>query len=124
MIPELEQKYQQLSEPQKEIFCGYGLRQVKHFVELSLPRVEAVLPGAAGVQGINSHGKIQALDAVSGKSYVWDEFMWVEQPHMSNQGVDQKADFIAVWQAFALDKMDLIDLSHIHRDFLKNNQCK
>ena len=33
----IEQKYAQLTEAQKEIFAGYGLRQVKHFVEISLP---------------------------------------------------------------------------------------
>ena len=35
MISNLQEKYEQLSPSQKEIFAGYGLRQVKHFVEIS-----------------------------------------------------------------------------------------
>ena len=34
MIPDLRKKYEQLSKDQKDIFAGYGLRQVKHFVEI------------------------------------------------------------------------------------------
>ena len=37
MISDIQVKYEQLSAKQKEIFAGYGLRQVKHFVEISLP---------------------------------------------------------------------------------------
>jgi len=44
MIVNIQQKYDELSPAQKDIFAGYGLRQVKHFVEISLPTIEAALP--------------------------------------------------------------------------------
>ena len=44
MILDVQEKYDQLSSAQKDTFAGYGLRQVKHFVEISLPKIEAVLP--------------------------------------------------------------------------------
>ena len=44
MISDIQDKYDQLSPEQKEIFAGYGLRQVKHFVEISLPNIEPSLP--------------------------------------------------------------------------------
>ena len=43
MIVNIQQKYDELSPAQKDIFAGYGLRQVKHFVEISLPTIEAAL---------------------------------------------------------------------------------
>ena len=36
---------------------------------------------------------------------------------MSNH-IDLKEDFIEIWQVLELKNQDLIDLSHIHRDFL------
>ena len=61
MISNLQDKYEQLSPSQKEIFAGYGLRQVKHFVEISLPMIEQELPADCVVQGINAEGKMQAI---------------------------------------------------------------
>ena len=61
MILDIQEKYDQLSSKQKEIFAGYGLRQVKHFVEISLPNIEPSLPVNAVVQGVNANGKVQAL---------------------------------------------------------------
>ena len=40
MISDIQAKYDQLSSAQKDIFAGYGLRQVKHFVEISLANIE------------------------------------------------------------------------------------
>ena len=71
MISDIQVKYEQLSAKQKEIFAGYGLRQVKHFVEISLPNIEAVLPEGAVVQGINGEGKVQAINAENKKTYIW-----------------------------------------------------
>ena len=56
MISDIQQKYEQLSPAQKEIFAGYGLRQVKHFVEINLPAMQAILPEQAVIQGINAQG--------------------------------------------------------------------
>ena len=61
MISDIQAKYDQLSSAQKDIFAGYGLRQVKHFVEISLANIEPVLPENAFVQGVNAAGKVQAL---------------------------------------------------------------
>ena len=118
MISDIQVKYEQLSAKQKEIFAGYGLRQVKHFVEISLPNIEAVLPEGAVVQGINGEGKVQAINAENKKTYIWiSDLQWQERP-ISTVKVDLKEDVIAVWQIFGLDQYELIDLSHIHRDFL------
>lgn len=118
MISDIQVKYEQLSAKQKEIFAGYGLRQVKHFVEISLPNIEAVLPEGAVVQGINGEGKVQAINAENKKTYIWiSDLQWQERP-ISMVKVDLKEDVIAVWQIFGLDQYELIDLSHIHRDFL------
>ncbi|WP_111860090.1 hypothetical protein [Acinetobacter sp. CFCC 10889] len=120
MIPELEQKYQQLTEAQKEIFRGYGLRQVKHFIELSLPKIEATLPQQGKVLGINAEGKVQAINTETQQVYLWiSDQQWQAANSKSNH-VDLKEDFLVVWEIFDLKHQDLISLSHIHRDFLEN----
>lgn len=119
MIPDLRKKYEQLSKNQKDIFAGYGLRQVKHFVEISLPKIEAVLPEGAFVQGINAEGKVQAIHPNNHKTYIWiSDLQWQERP-IENENIDLKEDAIAVWRIFELESYELIDLSHIHRDFLQ-----
>lgn len=122
MISDIQVKYEQLSAKQKEIFAGYGLRQVKHFVEISLPNIEAVLPEGALVQGINAEGKVQATNTANQCTYIWiSDLQWQERP-IAKDNIDFKNDFIEVWKIFGLDQYELIDLSHIHRDFL--NQQK
>ena len=119
MTPELEQKYLQLSDVQKEIFKGYGLRQVKHFVELSIPKVEHCLPEGAVVVGVNTEGRVQAVNADTQQIYLWiSDQQWQETKKQSAH-IDLKQDFIQIWQLFELQNIDLIDLSHIHRDFLQ-----
>lgn len=118
MIVNIEEKYQQLTPAQKDIFAGYGLRQVKHFVEINLPAIEAELPADTVVQGINSEGKIQALNTKSGQAYVWiSDQQWQERSQADSQ-IDRKEDFSAVWTIFELKNYPLIELSHVHRDFL------
>ncbi|WP_122899694.1 hypothetical protein [Acinetobacter sp. B51(2017)] len=122
MIADIEQKYQQLSPRQKEIFAGYGLRQIKHFVEISLPKLEAALPESAQVQGVNVEGKAQAID-VTGQTFLWiSDQQWQARPVVKGE-IDLKEDFLAVWQIFNLSSYDLIDLSQIHRDFLNAQQA-
>lgn len=119
MIPELEQKYKQLTDAQKEIFKGYGLRQIKHFVEFSLPKIEATLPQEGKVLGINAEGKVQAVNTVTNQTYLWiSDQQWQAAQTVSNH-IDLKEDFIEIWQVLELKNQDLIDLSHIHRDFLE-----
>lgn len=120
MIPELEQKYQQLTEAQKEIFRGYGLRQVKHFVELSLPKIEATLPKQGKVLGINAEGKVQAINTETQQVYLWISDQQWQVAKVASSHVDLKEDFIKIWQILELEKQDLIDLSHTHRDFLES----
>ena len=116
----IEQKYAQLTEAQKEIFAGYGLRQVKHFVEISLPNVEPSLPENTYVQGINAEGKVQAVNSESKETYLWiSDLQWQERP-ITMVNVDLKEDFLEIWKIFNLQAYELIDLSHIHRDFLEN----
>lgn len=118
MIPELEQKYKQLTDAQKEIFKGYGLRQIKHFVEFSLPKIEATLPQEGKVLGINAEGKVQAVNTATNQTYLWiSDQQWQATQTVSNH-IDLKEDFIEIWQVLELKNQDLIDLSHIHRDFL------
>ncbi|MCS4297849.1 hypothetical protein KTI63_06400 [Acinetobacter guillouiae] len=118
MIPELEQKYKQLTDAQKEIFKGYGLRQIKHFVEFSLPKIEATLPQEGKVLGINAEGKVQAVNTATNQTYLWiSDQQWQAAQTVSNH-IDLKEDFIEIWQVLELKNQDLIDLSHIHRDFL------
>ncbi len=60
-----------------------SLRQIKHFVEISLPKVDAVLPESAQVQGVNVEGKAQAIDVTgqlfngflisNGKRVLWSK---------------------------------------------------
>lgn len=123
MISDIQEKYEKLSAKQKEIFAGYGLRQVKHFVEISLPKIEAVLPKGAFVQGINAEGKVQAINANTQQTYIWiSDLQWQERP-IAIEKVDLKEDLIAVWEKFGLQQYELIDLSHVHRDFLENIQA-
>ena len=116
----IEQKYAQLTEAQKEIFAGYGLRQVKHFVEISLPNIEPALPENTYVQGINAEGKLQAVNSETKETYLWiSDLQWQERP-ITMVNVDLKEDFLEIWKIFNLQAYELIDLSHIHRDFLEN----
>ena len=120
MIANIQSKYDQLTQAQKDIFAGYGLRQVKHFVEVNLPTIEATLPDSTYVLGINAEGKLQALNQQNHKTYIWiSDKQWQEKP-VSVQNIDLKEDFLAVWEIFDLKNYDLIDLSHIHRDFLES----
>ena len=115
----IEQKYAQLTEAQKEIFAGYGLRQVKHFVEISLPKIEPSLPENTFVQGVNANGKVQALNANTQKAFLWISDLQWQETQSPTVSFDSKQDFLAVWNIFNLSKYELIDLSHIHRDFLE-----
>ena len=116
----IEQKYAQLTEAQKEIFAGYGLRQVKHFVEISLPNIEPALPENTHVQGINAEGKVQAVNSETKETYLWiSNLQWQERP-ITMFNIDLKEDFLEIWKIFNLQAYELIDLSHIHRDFLEN----
>jgi hypothetical protein len=122
MIADIETKYQQLTPRQKEIFAGYGLRQIKHFVEISLPKLEAALPKGAQVQGINAEGKAQATQPNTQQTLLWiSDQQWQARPVLKGE-IDLKEDFLAVWKIFNLGAYDLIDLSHIHRDFLTEHQ--
>ena len=115
----VQEKYQGLSAKQKEIFVCYGLRQVKHFVEINLTRIEAALPENSYVQGINADGKLQAFNAELNKSYIWiSDLQWQERP-VAKMNIDLKEDFLEIWQIFDLQDYALIDLSHIHRDLLE-----
>ena len=118
MILNIQQKYDQLSSVQQDMFAGYGLRQIKHFVEISLPKIEAVLPEGASVQGINADGKVQAYDAVHEQYYLWISDLQWQTTQKASVAVDRKEDAIAIWEIFQLADFELIDLSHIHRDFL------
>ena len=116
----IEQKYAKLTEAQKEIFAGYGLRQVKHFVEISLPNIEPALPENTHVQGINAEGKVQAVNSETKETYLWiSDLQWQERP-ITMFNIDLKEDFLEIWKIFNLQAYELIDLSHIHRDFLEN----
>lgn len=120
MILELKQKYKQLTEAQKEIFKGYGLRQIKHFVEFSLPKIEATLPPEGKVLGINAEGKVQAININTQQAYLWiSDQQWQVANNVSSH-IDAKEDFIEIWKILELEQQDLIDLSHIHRDFLES----
>ena len=37
-----------------------------------------------------------------------------------SENIDLKEDAIAVWEIFGLEQYELIDLSHVHRDFLES----
>lgn len=120
MISDIQEKYDLLNTEQKEIFAGYGLRQVKHFVEISLPNIEPSLPENTQVQGINAEGKVQAVNTETQQGYIWiSDLQWQERP-IATVDVDLKQDFLEVWEIFNLQEYDLIDLSHIHRDFLQH----
>jgi hypothetical protein len=118
MIAEIEEKYQRLSPTQREIFAGYGLRQIKHFVEINLPAMEAVLPKGAFVQGINGEGKVQALQPETKDYYIWISDLQWQKAKRITQAFDSKEDAIAIWQLFELANHELVDLSHVHRDYL------
>ncbi|QKQ70547.1 MULTISPECIES: hypothetical protein [unclassified Acinetobacter] len=120
MILDILEKYDQLTAAQKEIFAGYGLRQVKHFVEISLAKIEPVLPENTVVQGVNAAGKVQAVNPVTQQYYLWiSDLQWQETAQPSAH-IDLKEDFMAVWEVFKLAQYELIDLSHVHRDFLES----
>ncbi|MGE8542345.1 hypothetical protein [Acinetobacter sp. ANC 3813] len=120
MILDVQEKYDRLSAKQKDIFAGYGLRQVKHFVEISLPNMEPLLPANTAVQGVNANGKVQALNAETQQYYLWISDLQWQESKSPTASFDTKEDFLAVWEIFGLAEFELIDLSHIHRDFLEN----
>lgn len=114
----IEQKYAQLTAAQKDIFAGYGLRQVKHFVEISLPNIEPSLPENTQVQGVNAEGKVQAINLDTQQVYIWiSDLQWQER-QVKTMHIDLKEDILKIWEIFNLQAYELIDLSHIHRDFL------
>lgn len=119
IIPDIQQKYAQLSPAQKDMFAGYGLRQIKHFVEISLPTIEAVLPEGAIVQGINAEGKMQAYNPETGQYYLWISDLQWQTTQRASKAVDLKEDALEIWNIFDLKSYELIELSHVHRDFLK-----
>lgn len=119
MIPNLQEKYAMLSDSQKDIFAGYGLRQIKHFVEISLPELEAALPEGAYVQGINANGKVQAYHPKQDSYYIWISDLQWQATTQATQHFDAKEDAIQIWQLLNLQDYALIDLSHVHRDFLE-----
>ncbi|WP_312331177.1 hypothetical protein [Acinetobacter variabilis] len=119
MIPNLQEKYALLSDSQKDIFAGYGLRQIKHFVEISLPTIEAVLPKGAIVQGINAEGKMQAYNPDTDQYYLWISDLQWQTTQRASQAVDLKEDALEIWNIFDLKSYELIELSHVHRDFLQ-----
>lgn len=119
IIPDIQQKYAQLSPAQKDIFAGYGLRQIKHFVEISLPTIEAVLPEGAIVQGINAEGKMQAYNPETGQYYLWISDLQWQTTQRASKAVDLKEDALEIWNIFDLKSYELIELSHVHRDFLQ-----
>lgn len=74
------------------------------------------------MQGVNVEGKAQAID-VTGQTFLWiSDQQWQARPVVKGE-IDLKEDFLAVWQIFNLSSYDLIDLSHIHRDFLNAQQA-
>lgn len=114
----IEQKYAQLTAAQKDIFAGYGLRQVKHFVEISLPNIEPSLPENTQVQGVNAEGKVQAINLDTQQVYIWiSDLQWQER-QVKAMHIDLKEDILKIWEIFNLQAYELINLSHIHRDFL------
>lgn len=119
IIPDIQQKYAQLSPAQKDMFAGYGLRQIKHFVEISLPTIEAVLPEGAIVQGINAEGKMQAYNPEGDQYYLWISDLQWQTTQRASQAVDLKEDALEIWNIFDLKSYELIELSHVHRDFLQ-----
>ncbi|QXR20219.1 hypothetical protein EGK58_004845 [Acinetobacter variabilis] len=119
IIPDIQQKYAQLSPAQKDMFAGYGLRQIKHFVEMSLPTIEAVLPEGAIVQGINAEGKMQAYNPEADQYYLWISDLQWQTTQRASQAVDLKEDALEIWNIFDLKSYELIELSHVHRDFLQ-----
>ena len=119
MIPNLQEKYALLSDSQKDIFAGYGLRQIKHFVEISLPTIEAVLPEGAIVQGINAEGKMQAYNPDTDQYYLWISDLQWQTTQRASKAVDLKEDALEIWNIFDLKSYELIELSHVHRDFLQ-----
>ncbi len=119
-IEVIAQKYTQLSSAQKEIFAGYGLRQIKHFVEISLPEIEAALPQGAHVQGINQEDKVQAYNPNTQQYYIWISDLQWQLSTKAQDAVDLKEDAIAIWQILGLSDYALIDLSHVHRDVLEH----
>ena len=119
IIPDIQQKYVQLSPAQKDMFAGYGLRQIKHFVEISLPTIEAVLPEGAIVQGINAEGKIQACNPETDQYYLWISDLQWQTTQRASKAVDLKEDALEIWNIFDLKSYELIELSHVHRDFLQ-----
>ena len=123
MIADIQEKYDRLSTEQKEIFAGYGLRQVKHFVEISLPTIEPSLPENTHVQGINAEGKVQAVNTETQQGYIWISDLQWQETSQPLADIDLKEDFIQVWTIFDLVKYELIDLSHIHRDFLEGQSA-
>lgn len=118
VINNIEQKYEQLTYAQKEIFRGYGLRQIKHFVELILPKIELYLPEYTVVLGLNLDGKPQAENQITHEMYVWISDQQWQKSKIKTRQIDLKQDFIQIWKTFELAHQDLVQLSHIHRDFL------
>lgn len=120
MIQDIQEKYVQLNQAQKDIFAGYGLRQVKHFVEISLPNIEPSLPENTYVQGVNAEGKVQALNVDTKQTYIWISDLQWQECTIVTRHIDLKEDILTIWEMFELKNYQLIDLSHIHRDFLES----
>lgn len=93
MISDIQEKYDQLTQAQKDIFAGYGLRQIKHFVEISLPKVKSVLPEHTQVQGVNAEGKLQAVNAGTQQNYIRISDLQWQLRKVAVMHIDTKEDF-------------------------------
>jgi hypothetical protein len=71
------------------------------------------------IEGINTSGMVQAVQQDTRKCYVWDGTTWNVSANFIPI-MDTTDDFQLVWEIFDLSHYELIELSHVHRDFLGN----
>ena len=67
---------------------------------------------------------MQAYNPEADQYYLWISDLQWQTTQRASQAVDLKEDALEIWNIFDLKSYELIELSHVHRDFCKFNNMK
>lgn len=67
---------------------------------------------------------MQAYNPETGQYYLWISDLQWQTTQRASKAVDLKEDALEIWNIFDLKSYELIELSHVHRDFYKFNNMK
>ena len=117
IIPDIQQKYAQLSPAQKICLRVMVYVRLNILLRLACPLLKPF--SLKAIAGINAEGKMQAYNPDTDQYYLWISDLQWQTTQRASQAVDLKEDALEIWNIFDLKSYELIELSHVHRDFLQ-----